>query len=284
MSSSILEMTATNDEVAENVGELAASVRETVCSIEEMAYSIKEVAKNVDALSLTAEETSSLDERDGRLDRPGAVERQRDGAPLRGGRARRREGRRGHPEDDRRDLPHQGELARRPWPSSRTSASRIEAIGQILERHRRRRRADEPARAERRHHRRAGRRARQGLRRRRRRDQGSRRARRRAAPRRSPTSSRRSRPSRKNAITAVERGAHNVDRGVEVSNEAERALKKILESSQKIDEHGARHRARHGRAGQGLEAGHRRHRPHRRDGAADRRRHRASRRAARSSS
>jgi methyl-accepting chemotaxis protein len=37
----------------------------------------------------------------------------------------------------------------------------------------------------------------------------------------------------KNAITAVERGAHNVDRGVEVSNEAERALKKILESSQK---------------------------------------------------
>jgi methyl-accepting chemotaxis protein len=37
----------------------------------------------------------------------------------------------------------------------------------------------------------------------------------------------------KNAIGAVERGAHNVDRGVEVSNEAERALKKILESSQK---------------------------------------------------
>jgi methyl-accepting chemotaxis protein len=37
----------------------------------------------------------------------------------------------------------------------------------------------------------------------------------------------------KNAITAVERGAQNVDRGVEVSNEAERALKKILESSQK---------------------------------------------------
>jgi methyl-accepting chemotaxis protein len=37
----------------------------------------------------------------------------------------------------------------------------------------------------------------------------------------------------KNAIHAVERGAVNVDRGVEVSNEAERALKKILESSQK---------------------------------------------------
>ncbi len=37
----------------------------------------------------------------------------------------------------------------------------------------------------------------------------------------------------KNAIGAVERGAMNVGRGVEVSNEAERALKKILESSQK---------------------------------------------------
>jgi methyl-accepting chemotaxis protein len=58
-SSSILEMTATNDEVAENTGNLASSVRETVSSIEEMTYSIKEVARNVDALSLTAEETSS---------------------------------------------------------------------------------------------------------------------------------------------------------------------------------------------------------------------------------
>lgn len=58
-SSSILEMTATNDEVAENMATLASSVRETVSSIEEMAYSIKEVARNVDALSLTAEETSS---------------------------------------------------------------------------------------------------------------------------------------------------------------------------------------------------------------------------------
>jgi methyl-accepting chemotaxis protein len=37
----------------------------------------------------------------------------------------------------------------------------------------------------------------------------------------------------KNAISAVERGAHNVERGVEVSADAERALKKILESSQK---------------------------------------------------
>src|SRR5207237_6811634 len=58
-SSTSLAMAATNEEVAEIVGELAGSVRETVSSIEEMAYSIKEVAKNVDALSLTAEETSS---------------------------------------------------------------------------------------------------------------------------------------------------------------------------------------------------------------------------------
>ncbi len=58
-SSSILEMKATNDEVAENMANLATSVRDTVSSIEEMAYSIKEVARNVDSLSLMAEETSS---------------------------------------------------------------------------------------------------------------------------------------------------------------------------------------------------------------------------------
>jgi methyl-accepting chemotaxis protein len=58
-SSSILEMKTTSDEVAANMSTLAASVRDTVSSIEEMAYSIKEVARNVDALSLMAEETSS---------------------------------------------------------------------------------------------------------------------------------------------------------------------------------------------------------------------------------
>jgi len=58
-SSSILQMTATNHEVAENMGNLGSSVRETASSIEEMTYSIKEVARNVDALALTAEETSS---------------------------------------------------------------------------------------------------------------------------------------------------------------------------------------------------------------------------------
>jgi len=58
-SSSILEMRTTSEEVGSNMSTLAASVRDTVSSIEEMAYSIKEVARNVDALSLMAEETSS---------------------------------------------------------------------------------------------------------------------------------------------------------------------------------------------------------------------------------
>ena len=40
-------------------------------------------------------------------------------------------------------------------------------------------------------------------------------------------------PKEGDAVEIPLRGAHNVDRGVEVSNEAERALKKILESSQK---------------------------------------------------
>jgi methyl-accepting chemotaxis protein len=58
-SSSILQMKATNDEVADNMANLASSVRDSVSSIEEMAYSIKEVARNVDTLSLMTEETSS---------------------------------------------------------------------------------------------------------------------------------------------------------------------------------------------------------------------------------
>lgn len=58
-SSSILEMTTTNEEVAENMLVMGNSVRETVSSIGEMAYSIKEVASNIDALSSTTEGTSS---------------------------------------------------------------------------------------------------------------------------------------------------------------------------------------------------------------------------------
>lgn len=57
--SSILQMTTTNEEVAENMTAMGVSVRETVHSIGEMAISVKEVASNVDELSTTAEETSS---------------------------------------------------------------------------------------------------------------------------------------------------------------------------------------------------------------------------------
>jgi len=58
-SSSILEMAATNDEVVENIQALAASVEETTAAIEQMTTSIKDVAQNIDDLAATAEETSS---------------------------------------------------------------------------------------------------------------------------------------------------------------------------------------------------------------------------------
>jgi methyl-accepting chemotaxis protein len=230
-SSSILEMTATNDEVAENIGELAGSVRETVSSIEEMAYSIKEVAKNVDALSLTAEETSSsMNEMDvsidqvqsnanetARLSEEVALDAEKGAEAI---------------------LKTISEIYRIKESSQEAVAvisnlgSRIEAIGQIVNV------IDDVAEqtnllalnaaiiaaqageqgkgfavvadeikdlAER-----AG-----------------------ASTREITDLIKTVQAESKNAISAVERGAHNVDRGVEVSNEAERALKKILESSQK---------------------------------------------------
>jgi methyl-accepting chemotaxis protein len=230
-SSSILEMTATNDEVAENVGELAGSVRETVSSIEEMAYSIKEVAKNVDALSLTAEETSSsMNEMDvsidqvqsnanetARLSEEVALDAEKGAEAI---------------------LKTISEIYRIKESSSEAVSvianlgSRIEAIGQIVNV------IDDVAEqtnllalnaaiiaaqageqgkgfavvadeikdlAER-----AG-----------------------ASTREITDLIKTIQAESKNAIHAVERGAENVDRGVEVSNEAERALKKILESSQK---------------------------------------------------
>lgn len=57
--SSILQMTTTNEEVADNMTAMGVSVRDTVNSIGEMAISVKEVAGNIDKLSTTAEETSS---------------------------------------------------------------------------------------------------------------------------------------------------------------------------------------------------------------------------------
>lgn len=230
-SSSILEMTATNDETAENVGELASSVRETVSSIEEMAYSIREVAKNVDALSLTAEETSSsMNEMDVSIDQvqSNANETARLSEEVATDAEKGAEA----------ILKTIGEIYRIKE-SSQEAVSvisnlgfRIEAIGQILQV------IDEVAEqtnllalnaaiiaAQAGEHgkgfavvadeikdlaERAG-----------------------GSTKEIAELIKTIQAESRNAIAAVERGAQNVDRGVEVSNEAERALKKILESSQK---------------------------------------------------
>lgn len=230
-SSSILEMTATSSEVADNLGELANSVRETVSSIEEMAYSIKEVAKNVDALSLTAEETSSsMNEMDvsidqvqsnanetSRLSEEVAIDAERGAESIL---------------KTISEIYRIKESSQEAVTAISALGSRIDAIGQIVNV------IDDVAEqtnllalnaaiiaaqageqgkgfavvadeikdlAER-----AG-----------------------ASTREITDLIKTVQGESKNAITAVQRGAHNVDRGVEVSNEAERALKKILESSQK---------------------------------------------------
>jgi methyl-accepting chemotaxis protein len=230
-SSSILEMTATNEEVAGNIVELAASVRETVSSIEEMAFSIKEVAKNVDALSLTAEETSSsMNEMDVSIDQvqSNANETARLSEEVAQDAERGAEA----------ILKTIGEIYRIKESSQEAVAvisnlgSRIDAIGQILNV------IDDVAEqtnllalnaaiiaAQAGEHgkgfavvadeikdlaERAG-----------------------ASTKEIADLIKTIQAESRNAIQAVERGAQNVDRGVEVSNEAERALKKILESSQK---------------------------------------------------
>jgi len=230
-SSSILEMTATNDEVAENIVELAGSVRETVSSIEEMAYSIKEVAKNIDALSLTAEETSSsMNQMDVSIDQ--VQSNANETARLSEEVAQDAE------KGAEAILKTIGEIYRIKESSQEAVAvisnlgSRIDAIGQILNV------IDDVAEqtnllalnaaiiaAQAGEHgkgfavvadeikdlaERAG-----------------------ASTKEIADLIKTIQAESKNAINAVERGAHNVDRGVEVSNEAERALKKILESSQK---------------------------------------------------
>lgn len=230
-SSSVLEMSATTDEVAENIGELATGVRDTVSSIEEMAYSIREVAKNVDALSLTAEETSSsMNQMDVSIDhvQSNANETARLSEEVAQDAERGAEA----------ILKTIGEIYRIKESSQEAVAvisnlgTRIEAIGQILNV------IDDVAEqtnllalnaaiiaAQAGEHgkgfavvadeikdlaERAG-----------------------ASTKEIADLIKTIQTESKNAILAVERGAVNVDRGVEVSNEAERALKKILESSQK---------------------------------------------------
>jgi methyl-accepting chemotaxis protein len=230
-SSSVLQMNATTEEVGENIGQLASSVRETVASIEEMAYSIKEVAKNVDALSLTAEETSSsMNEMDVSIDQvqSNANETARLSEEVAQDAERGAEA----------ILKTIGEIYRIKESSQEAVSvisnlgSRIDAIGQILNV------IDDVAEqtnllalnaaiiaAQAGEHgkgfavvadeikdlaERAG-----------------------ASTKEIADLIKTIQAESKNAIQAVERGALNVDRGVEVSNEAERALKKILESSQK---------------------------------------------------
>lgn len=230
-SASIMQLTTTTDQMVNGVGELGSSVRESVSSIEEMTFSIKEVAKNVDALSLTAEETSSsMNEMDVSIDQ--VQSNANETARL--------------SEEVARDaelgaesiLKTIGEIYRIKESSQEAVSvmsdlgSRIDAIGQILNV------IDEVAEqtnllalnaaiiaAQAGEHgkgfavvadeikdlaERAG-----------------------ASTKEIADLIKTIQTESRNAITAVERGAQNVDRGVQVSNEAERALKKILESSQK---------------------------------------------------
>jgi methyl-accepting chemotaxis protein len=230
-SSSILEMTKTSSEVADNLGELANSVRETVSSIEEMAYSIKEVAKNVDALSLTAEETSSsMNEMDVSIDQvqSNANETARLSEEValdaeKGAEAILK---------TISEIYRIKESSQEAVTAISTLGSRIDAIGQIVNV------IDDVAEQTNLLALNAAIIAAQAG------EQGKGfavvadeikdLAERAGASTREITDLIKTVQSEsKNAITAVERGAHNVDRGVEVSNEAERALKKILESSTK---------------------------------------------------
>jgi methyl-accepting chemotaxis protein len=229
--SAILEMTTTNDQMAHNIEELNTSVRESVASIEEMTFSIKEVAKNVDALSQTAEQTSSsMNQMDVSIDQ--VQSNANETARL--------------SEEVARDaemgaeaiLKTIGEIYRIKESSQEAVSvisnlgSRIDAIGQILNV------IDEVAEqtnllalnaaiiaAQAGEHgkgfavvadeikdlaERAG-----------------------ASTKEIADLIKTIQAESRNAIQAVERGAQNVDRGVQVSNDAERALKKILESSQK---------------------------------------------------
>jgi methyl-accepting chemotaxis protein len=230
-SASIQGMTQTTDQVAENMGELGVSVRESVASIEEMTFSIKEVAKNVDALSLTAEETSaSMNQMDVSIDQ--VQSNANETARL--------------SEEVTRDAEHGaesilktiGEIYRIKESSQEAVAvisnlgSRIDAIGQILNV------IDEVAEqtnllalnaaiiaAQAGEHGKGFAVVAEQIK-----DLAERSG---ASTKEIADLIKTIQSESRNAIQAVERGAQNVDRGVQVSNEAERALKKILESSEK---------------------------------------------------
>jgi methyl-accepting chemotaxis protein len=230
-SSSILQISATNDEVAENIGELASSVREMVSSIEEMTFSIREVATNVDALSLTAEETSSsMNEMDVSIDQ--VQSNANETARLSENVAQDAE------LGAEAILKTMGEIYRIKESSQEALGvinnlgSRIEAIGEILNV------IDDVAEqtnllalnaaiiaAQAGEHGKGFAVVADEIK-----DLADRAG---ASTKEIADLIKTVQLESRNAIAAVEQGADNVDRGVEVSNEAERALKKILESSKK---------------------------------------------------
>lgn len=220
-----------NDEASESLGELAGSVRKTTSSIEEMTAAIKEVAKSAGALSLTAEEThASMNAIDGSLERvrSSATETTRLSEEValdadRGAEA---------------ILKTIAEILRIKESSQEavavisTLGSRIDAIGQIVNV------IDDVAEQTNLLALNAAIIAAQAG------EQGKgfavvadeikELAQRAGASTREITDLIKTvQAESRNAASAVERGAVNVDRGVVVSNEAERALKKILDSSQK---------------------------------------------------
>ncbi len=225
------EMNSSQHEVAENAGELAKSVRETVSSIEQMAFAIREVAKNVDALALTAEETnSSMNEMDVSIDQvqSNANETARLSEQVTHDAEKGTEA----IVKTMSEINRIKESSLEAVSAISTLGTRIDAIGQIVNV------IDDVAEqtnllalnaaiiaAQAGEHgkgfavvadeikdlaERAG-----------------------ASTREITDLIKTVQAESRNAITAVQRGATNVERGVEVSNEAERALKKILESSQK---------------------------------------------------
>ncbi len=230
-SSAVYQMTSTTEEMANNIEALGGSVRESVASIEEMTFSIKEVAKNVDALSLTAEETaSSMNEMDVSIDQ--VQSNANETARL--------------SEEVARDaetgaeaiLKTIGEIYRIKESSIEAVSvisnlgTRISAIGQILSV------IDDVAEqtnllalnaaiiaAQAGEHGKGFAVVADEIK-----DLAERSG---ASTKEIADLIKTIQAESVNAIHAVERGAENVDRGVEVSNEAERALKKILESSQK---------------------------------------------------
>jgi len=229
--SAVLNMGATNEQVGSSISTLASMIRETVASIEEMTYAIREVATNTDALSLTAEETStSMHQMDDSIDQvqSNANETARLSEEV--------------AQDAQRGadaiLKTIGEIYRIKEGSEEAVAvisnlgSRIEAVGQILTV------IEEVAEqtnllalnaaiiaAQAGEHGKGFAVVADEIK-----DLADRAA---ASTREIAQLIRTIQHESRNAIQAVEQGAENVERGVDVSNEAERALKKILASSNK---------------------------------------------------